>query len=93
MAQKQTDSDTSSSGSSAPRKAYTPPKGRPTRARSDRGGNRRAFGPVAQWITFAIALVVAVVIIILITGGGDFNPFDDEQQPINPLTAGVTAIA
>ncbi len=92
MAQKQTDTDTSGSDTSGRGKAYTPPKGRPTRGRGDRGPNRRAFGPVAQWITFALALVVAVAIIILITGGGDFNPFDDDQQQINPLTAGVAVV-
>jgi hypothetical protein len=89
MAQKQTDSDTTSGHS----KAYTPPKGRPTRGRGERGANRRAFGPVAQWITFALALVLVVVIIVLITGGGDFNPFDDDQQPINPLTVDAPAAA
>lgn len=89
MAQKQTDSDTTDGKG----KAYTPPKGRPTRARGERGPNRRAFGPVAQWITFAIALIVAVVIIVLITGGGDFNPFNDDEPTRNPLTADVVASA
>lgn len=60
-----------------PKKAYTPPKGRPTRARSETDDRRRAFGPVAQWITLAVAIVVIVVIIILVTNGGDFNPNDD----------------
>jgi len=60
------------------RKGHTAPKGRPTRARDDRGDNRRAFGPVAQWITVAILVIVAVVILIIVTGGGDFNPFGDD---------------
>lgn len=89
MAHEQTDSDTTSGRN----KAYTPPKGRPTRARGERGANRRAFGPVAQWITFALALIVAVVIIVLITGGGDFNPFNDEEPTINPLTVDAPASA
>lgn len=61
------------------KKAYTPPKGRPTRARDDDGARRRAFGPVAQWITLALAALVAVAVIIIVTNGGDFNPYDNGQ--------------
>lgn len=91
MAQKQTDSGSTTSATngstSGSRRSYTAPKGRPTRARGERGPNRRAFGPVAQWITAAIALIVIVAIIILVTGGGDFNPFNEDEPTINPLTA------
>jgi hypothetical protein len=58
------------------KKGITPPKGRPTRGRDDWGGEPRVFGPVAQWIAVAIALIVVFVIIVVVTGGGDFNPFD-----------------
>lgn len=72
---------TSASGSDRTRtpKGYTPPKGAPTRARGQVGGRRRLFGPVAQWIALAIAIVVVVAIIIALTGGGDFNPLDDDS--------------
>ena len=74
------------------KKGYTAPKGRPTRARDDVDDQRRAFGPVAQWITLALAIVVAVVVVIMLTDGGDFNPFDDDNgapavsmTPIEPV--------
>jgi hypothetical protein len=92
MAQKQTDSDSTSTPTPGS-KGYTAPKGRPTRARGERGPNRRAFGPIAQWITFAIALIVAVTIIILLTGGGDFNPFNEDEPTINPLSAPAAGLA
>ena len=75
------------------KKNYTAPKGRPTRARSDTGRRRRAFGPVAQWITFAIAVIVVIVIVIMITGGGDFNPLNDDDPigaPAATRAASVT---
>lgn len=56
----------------------TPPKGRPTRARHDVGGERRAFGPIAQWITVALLVVLVIVALMLVTDGGDFNPFNDD---------------
>lgn len=58
----------------------TPPKGRPTRARNSSGVHRRAFGPVAQWVTVALLIALIVVVLVLITDGGDFNPFNDEDQ-------------
>ena len=70
------DDDGQGSGRTA-KKGYTAPKGRPTRARDEVADRRRAFGPVAQWITLAAAIVVIVVIAILVTNGGDFNPNDD----------------
>ncbi len=65
----------------ARKKAVTPPKGRPTRPRDGDLRRKRAFGPVAQWITVALLLVLVVAALILITDGGDFNPFDDEEPP------------
>lgn len=64
-----------------PRKAVTPPKGRPTRGRSSYRSSKRAFGPVAQWITVAVLVALIVVVLVLVTDGGDFNPFDDEEVP------------
>lgn len=68
-------------------KAFTPPKGKPTAGRKNRNGSKRVFGPTAQWISvgFLVALVVAVL--IAITDGGDFNPFDDEEQLPSPFGA------
>lgn len=60
-------------------KAYTAPKGRPTRARNEVEDNRRAFGPVAQWITLALAFALGIWILIAITDGGDFNPFNEDD--------------
>jgi hypothetical protein len=59
-------------------KRTTAPKGRPTRSRNGRYRNRRAFGPTAQWIAAALALVVAFIIAFLLLDGGDFNPFNDD---------------
>lgn len=86
MADETNATDTSDAASGS-KKAYTAPKGRPTRARSDTGARRRAFGPVAQWITFAIALLVAIVIVIMVTGGGDFNPLNDDNPSGAPAAA------
>ena len=70
--------DTNRTQTDRGRRAYTAPKGRPTRSRGRTGARRRAFGPVAQWITFAIAVIVIVLIVIMVTGGGDFNPLNDD---------------
>jgi hypothetical protein len=70
---------------------YTPPKGRRTRPRNDTGERRRAFGPVAQWITFAIAMLVIVVIVIMVTGGGDFNPLNDDDPSGAPAITDSTS--
>jgi hypothetical protein len=67
------------SGGPTPKKGYTPPKGRRTRGRDEVDVRRRAFGPVAQWVTLALAVVVVVVVVILVTNGGDFNPYDDDN--------------
>ncbi len=69
------------------KKGYTPPKGRPTRARGEVDDRRRAFGPVAQWITLALALALAVWIIIAITDGGDFNPLNNDDNPFGAPTS------
>lgn len=75
------------------KKSYTPPKNRPTRARNADGTRRRAFGPVAQWITLALSLIVLIAIIIIITNGGDFNPLnDDTGQPTGMPTVVSTGM-
>lgn len=63
------------------KKNVTPPKGRPTRARNSSGTQKRAFGPVAQWVTAACVIVLIVVVLVLVTDGGDFNPFDENELP------------
>jgi hypothetical protein len=65
----------------AGKKGVTPPKGRPTRARNGSGSTKRVFGPVAQWITAAVVIVLIVVVLVLVTDGGDFNPFNDQNLP------------
>ena len=82
-------SSTDPNGSS--KKSVTPPKGRPTRPRSGSGPRKRAFGPVAQWITVALLLALVVVVLMLITDGGDFNPFDDDEQIPSQFGAAVVA--
>lgn len=69
------------SNGGAPKKNVTPPKGRPTRARNSAGYRKRAFGPVAQWVTAALLVALVVVVLVLVTDGGDFNPFDEEELP------------
>ena len=63
------------------KKNVTPPKGRPTRARNSSGVRKRAFGPVAQWVTAAVAIAIIVIVLVLVTDGGDFNPFNDQDLP------------
>lgn len=60
-----------------PKRGITPPKGRPTRSRHAVPGNRRVFGPVAQWIAAALFLLLLFVVMVILTDGGDFNPFND----------------
>ena len=86
-----TDAPRSTTNATGGKRHYTAPKGRPTRGRSDTGFRPRAFGPVAQWITFAIAVIVIVVIIIMVTGGGDFNPLNDDT--IGGNAGGTVAVA
>lgn len=71
----------------------TPPKGRPTRARNATGYRKRAFGPVAQWVTVAVLVALVVVVIVLITDGGDFNPFDEDQNLPSEFGAPVLSVA
>jgi len=47
-------------------RATTPPKGRPTRARSATYGRQRVFGSTAQWIAVAILLVLACIILWMV---------------------------
>ncbi|MCB0966822.1 MAG: hypothetical protein KDB37_08300 [Ilumatobacter sp.] len=74
------------------KKNYTAPKGRPTRTRDGHGGDKRVFGPVAQWITVAILIIVAITILLIVTDGGDFNPFDDEGNLTGAPAAGTTEL-
>jgi hypothetical protein len=90
MAEETTDTNATETSAKGKR-GYTPPKNRPTRARDGIEPDRRVFGPVAQWITFAIVVLVAVTILIIVTDGGDFNPFDDEGNLVGaPATAAAT---
>lgn len=81
--------DTNATG----KKGYTAPKGRPTRTRDGIESDKRVFGPVAQWITFAIVVLIAVTILIIVTDGGDFNPFDDEGNPVGAPATLVADVA
>ena len=74
-------SEAGASQSGTSKRSVTPPKGRPTRPRNATGYRRRAFGPVAQWVTVALLVALIVVVLVRITDGGDFNPFDDENPP------------
>ena len=67
------DSDTSK----ATKKGFTPPKGRPTRGRDESPGQRRVFGPTAQWIAAAFAIALVLVVVIVLFDGGDFGVFHD----------------
>lgn len=90
MAEETTDTtDTGKQG----KKAYTPPKNRPTRARDGLEPDKRVFGPVAQWITFALVVLLAVTILIIVTDGGDFNPFDDEGNPVGAPASATVELA
>ena len=86
MADETTDTNSNAAG----KKNYTPPKNRPTRTRNGYGPDKRVFGPVAQWITFAIVVLVAVAILIIVTGGGNFNPFDEEGNLVGAPAGVVT---
>ena len=59
-------------------KAFTPPKGRPTRARNGSYGQKQVFGPTAQWIALTIFLILVFVVLFILTDGGDFNPFNGD---------------
>lgn len=62
-----------------PKRGITPPKGRPTRSRDALPGDRRVFGPVAQWLAAAVLLLLLFAVLIILTDGGDFNPFNDDH--------------
>lgn len=74
-------------------KSVTPPKGRPTRARNATGRRQRAFGPVAQWVTVFLLVALVIVVLVLITDGGDFNPFDDDEQLPSEFGASASLMA
>lgn len=50
-----------------PRRAVTPPKGRPTRARRGRFGEARVFTSTFQWATAIGVVLVAFVVLVLVT--------------------------
>ena len=75
------------------KKNVTPPKGRPTRARNSSRAPKRAFGPVAQWVTAALVIALIVVVLVLVTDGGDFNPFDEQDLPSQFGAPAATALA
>jgi hypothetical protein len=70
-----------------PKRGITPPKGRPTRPRSGEYGGKRVFGPVWQWFAVTVLLILAFVVLIILTGGGDFNPFNSDNSQVG---SGVT---
>lgn len=81
-APQQTSADvTDRAGTGTSKKNVTPPKGRPTRARNSARYRKRAFGPVAQWVTAALLIALIVIVLVLVTDGGDFNPFDEQEVP------------
>ena len=63
-----------------PNRGITPPKGKPTRARTDVPIDRRVFGPVSQWIAVTILLILLFVLMVILTNGGDFNPLNHNGQ-------------
>ena len=85
--------DTTRAAAGTPKKAVTPPKGRPTRARNSSGRRKRAFGPLAQWITVGLLVALIIVVLVLATDGGDFNPFDEEELPSQFGSPAATAPA
>ena len=60
-----------------PKKALTPPKGRPTRGRNEQVRPKRVFGPTAQWIAAVFLLALIFLTLIVLLDGGDFNVFND----------------
>lgn len=69
MAENSTSNNTSKRG-------FTPPKGRPTRARNEVAREHRVFGSTARWIAFAFVLVLVFVAVVVLLDGGDFNVLD-----------------
>ena len=43
------------------------------------------FGPTAQWISVGVLVALVVAVLITITDGGDFNPFNDQEQLPSPF--------
>ncbi len=62
-----------------PKKAFTPPKGRPTRGRNEQIREKRVFGPTAQWIAAAFLIALIFLTVIVLLDGGDFNVFNNDQ--------------
>lgn len=59
-----------------PKRGATPPKGKPTPARTHVPTDRRVFGPVSQWIAFVVLVILVFVVLVILTGGGDFSRFN-----------------
>ena len=74
-----------------PKRGITPPKGKPTRSRSGTYGGKRVFGPVSQWIAVTVLLILAFLALIILTGGGDFNPFNGDNGQAGAVAATVVA--
>jgi hypothetical protein len=70
-----------------PKRGTTPPKGRPTTPRRGRYGDDRVFGPMAQWLAVIVALILAFALLLFLTGGGDFNPFNNQLGSLLAVTA------
>lgn len=69
---------------------YTAPKGRPTRSRDGGVPQRRVFGPTTQWVALIGVLSLVIIVIWVVTDGGDFNPFNDENTVV---PAGAVSMA
>lgn len=65
---------------STSKKNFTPPKGRPTRARNEVARERRVFGSTAQWIAFAFVVALVFVTVVVLLDGGDFNVFNSDTR-------------
>jgi hypothetical protein len=78
--------DTADTERATGKRNYTAPKGRPTRPRSAVDDQRRVFGPVAQWLTFALLLLIAVLVLIIITQGNDLDRITVCAQVLNEFT-------
>jgi hypothetical protein len=66
-----------------PKKGFTPPKGRPTRGRSNQVREKRVFGPTAQWVAAAFLIALIFLTVIVLLDGGDFNIFNDTNTNTN----------
>jgi hypothetical protein len=56
------------STSDRPKRAVTPPKGRPTRSRHDLAPPRRALGSATQWTLVVVLLAVVFALLVVLFG-------------------------